>query len=120
MSTIIVVEEDRLMRALLVEWLSGGGYTVHALSRAEALRHGDADLLIVDVFMPRQDGCAKLRDLRAAHPQTPLIAISGQFKAGLTGHGTARELGVSHVIGKPFSREQLLRVVHDVIGETQD
>jgi hypothetical protein len=49
-----------------------------------------------------------------------LIAISGQFKAGLTGHGTARELGVSHVIGKPFTREQLLRVVHDVIGETQD
>ena len=107
------------MRALLVEWLSGGGYLVHALSLADALRHG-ADLLIVDVFMPRQGGCAKLRDVQAAHPQTPLIAISGQFKAGLTGHGTARDLGVSHVIGKPFTREQLLRVVHEVIGETQD
>ena len=47
-------------------------------------------------------------------------AISGQFKAGLTGHRTARDLGVSHVIGKPFTREQLLRVVHDVIGETKD
>jgi CheY-like chemotaxis protein len=40
LSSIIVVEEDPLMRALLVEWLSGGGYLVHALSLADALRHG--------------------------------------------------------------------------------
>ena len=116
MSGIIVVEDDQLIRALLVEWLSAEGYAVRAYGHGDVLPPDDPDLLMIDVFMPRQGGWDKVRGVRATHPRTPMIAISGQFVAGLHSSDTARALGVRRVIGKPFSRGQLLRAVRDVIG----
>jgi CheY-like chemotaxis protein len=117
MSAIVVIEEDTLMRGLLVEWLSGEGYSVHASATDEGQAAGKADLVIVDVYMPRHQGAQKLRAVKAAHPQTPLIAISGQFRPGLARYGTAAEtLGVRQVIAKPFSQTDLLAAVHGVIG----
>ena len=116
MARIIVVEEDQLIRALLAEWLGGAGHTVAVHDRIDAMSDDSTDLVIVDIVRPRQGGCAKLRDLQKARPRTPVIAISGQFTAGSTGAPTASSLGVRRVIGKPFTREQLLRVVDDVLG----
>ena len=66
--------------------------------------------MIVDVYMPRHEGANRLREVQAANPQTPLIAISGQFRPGLAGSCTAaRALGVRQVIAKPFSRRELHR-----------
>jgi len=114
MARIIVVEQDQLMRALLAEWLCAAGHTVRAYSRIDAMTDAEADLVIVDVAMPRQLGCAKLTDLQASRPGTPVIAISGQFTTG-SGVASACALGVRRVIGKPFARERLLRVVGEVL-----
>ena len=55
--------------------------------------------------------------VRAAYPETPLIAVSGHFRSGLFGSCTAAAaLGVRQVIAKPFSRRDLLAAVHGVIG----
>jgi CheY-like chemotaxis protein len=117
MSRIVIIEEDKLMRELLVEWLSAEGYSVRAAASGDARIPDDADLLIVDVYMPRRQGASTLRAVKATHPQTPLIAISGQFRAGLGGSCTAAEaLGVRQVIAKPFTRSDLLAAVHGVIG----
>ena len=105
------------MRELLVEWLSAVGYSVRAAATRDAQVPGKADLVIVDVYMPRHEGANRLRAVKAAHPETPLIAISGQFRPGLGGSSTAAEaLGVRQVIAKPFSRRDLLAAVHGVIG----
>jgi len=118
MSRIVVIEEDTLMRELLMEWLSGEGYSVRAAAPGEAAT--PADLVIVDVYMPRHEGAARLRAVKAAHPQVPLIAISGQFRPGLAGSCTAAEtLGVRQVIAKPFSQTDLLAAVHGVIGSAR-
>jgi DNA-binding NarL/FixJ family response regulator len=67
--------------------------------------------------MPRHEGAQRLRAVKAAHPETPLIAISGQFRPGLVGSSTAADaLGVRQVIAKPFSRRDLLTAVHSAIG----
>jgi CheY-like chemotaxis protein len=117
MSRIVVIEEDSVMRGLLVEWLSAEGYSVRASTTGESLVHDQADLVIVDVYMPRHKGAERLRTVKAAHPQTPMIAISGQFRPGLAGPCTAAEtLGVRQVIAKPFSQADLLAAVHGVIG----
>jgi two-component system, NtrC family, response regulator AtoC len=115
MARIVVVEEDALIRELIVEWLRGAGHSVTACQRIDALPDQDSDLLIVDVVHPRHGGCIALRAAQAAHPDKPLIAISGHFTAGSIASSTACGLGVRRVIGKPFSRDQLLRVVDDVI-----
>ena len=117
MAGIVVIEEDKLMRGLLVEWLSKEGYSVRAAVPGDVEASNDADLVIVDVYMPRHEGAQQLRAIKAAHPETPVIAISGQFRPGLLGPCTAAEaLGVQQVIAKPFSRGDLLAAVHGVIG----
>jgi CheY-like chemotaxis protein len=117
MSGIVVIEEDKLMRELLVEWLSAAGYPVRVAASGDVEATDNADLVIVDVYMPRHEGARRMRAVKAAHPQTPLIAISGQFRPGLNGSCTAAEaLGVHQVIAKPFSRRDLLTAVHSVLG----
>jgi DNA-binding response OmpR family regulator len=117
MSDIVVIEEDRLMRGLLAEWLTAEGYSVRAAGPGDAPPQDRTDLVIVDVYMPRHEGAEKLRAVKTAHPDTPLIAISGQFRPGLAGSSTAAEtLGVRQVIAKPFSRRELVGAVRDVIG----
>lgn len=115
MARIIVVEADPLMRGLIAEWLGGAGHAVAAYGKAD-VPDDEADLVIVDIVMPRHGGCAKVRDLQARHPKTPLIAISGQFTVGASGPSTAGALGVRRVIGKPFTRDQLIHVVSEVLG----
>ena len=105
------------MRGLLVEWLSAEGYAVAAAESVHPPWPDQADLVIVDVYMPRHGGAERLRAIKAAYPGTPLIAISGHFRSGLVGSCTAADaLGVRQVIAKPFSRGDLLAAVHGVIG----
>ena len=116
MSTIVIHEEDDLMRALLREWLSDAGYRVRTAALSEAERTGAADLVIVSVYMPRHAG-GLVRKIQAAHPGTPLIALSAQFRSGLSAAGaTADALGVQQVIAKPLKREDLLVAVRAMIG----
>ena len=104
------------MRGLLTEWLTAAGYAVLGQAPRAALERG-ADLVIVDLYMPRQAGIDVVRSVQQAHPGTPLIAISAQFRPGLDGSWwAARALGVRQLIAKPFTRSDLLRAVQAVIG----
>jgi DNA-binding response OmpR family regulator len=115
MSDIVIYEENDLMRALLQEWLSDAGYRVRA--GPPGINLGGAKLVIVSVYMPKHSGPQLVREIRAAHPGTALIAISGQFRAGLSTVGaTAQTLGVQQVIAKPFTCSDLLTAVRAIIG----
>lgn len=101
------------MSALLQEWLRTAGYRVNA----GGSRESTADLVIVSIYMPKHAGAERVREVHAAHPDAPLIAISGQFRSGLSAVGsTARTLGVQQVIAKPLTRNDLLKAVRAVIG----
>jgi DNA-binding response OmpR family regulator len=115
-SCIVVYEEDDLMRALLKEWLSQAAYRVLDGRQRKAVGEVAADLVIVSIYMPKQAGVL-LREIRAAHPHTPLIAISGQFRSGLPAAGMAAQmLGVQRVLAKPLERSDLLEAVRTALG----
>src|SRR5437870_12501786 len=108
MPTIVIIENDDLMDALLTEYLSDAGYRVRACAPGQAAAAEKADLVIVDAYMPRTTGMARLRAARATHPGTPLIAISGQFCTGLGQCGARAEaLGAARIIATPFNRDEL-------------
>jgi DNA-binding response OmpR family regulator len=112
----VIIEEDDLMRGLLTEWLSAAGYAVLGRS-PNGSAAGPPDLVIVNLYMPRQAGVDAVRSVQQAHPGIPVIAISAQFRAGLDGSWwAARALGVRQLIAKPFTRSDLLRAVQAVIG----
>ena len=117
MKHIVIYEEDYLTRTLLREWLSGPGYRVHQGTLRDPNRNYTVDLVIVSVYMPKQAGAELIRDIQAAHPGAPLIAISGQFRSGLcAGGATAQSLGVQRVIAKPLIHRDLLEAVRGIIG----
>jgi CheY-like chemotaxis protein len=114
---IVIYEEDSLTRALLQQWLGEAGYRVRiGMPRDTALDRAAA-LVIVNVFMPKHTGAQWVRCIQAAYPNTPLIAISGQFRSGLSAAGAAAQsLGVRQVIAKPLVRADLLDAVRGIIG----
>jgi len=115
---IRVYEEDDLTRALLEQWLGEAGYRVRVGAACRAGPQTHSDLVIVNVSMPKQAGRQCIRHIREAHPQAPLIAISAQFRSGLSASGaTAQSLGVLKVIAKPLVRSELLEAVRGIIGE---
>jgi len=83
------------MRALLKEWLSEAGYRVREAVPRGAQRAAKEDLVIASVYMPKQAGAQLVREVQAAHPGTPLIAISGQFCSGLSAAARPRRCSVS-------------------------
>lgn len=108
------------MRALLQEWLSEAGYSICAANPGEMRTENTADLVIVSVYMPKHAGAQLIRGIQAAHPGTPVIAISGQFRSGLSAVGAAADaLGVQQVIAKPLTRDELLDAVRAMIGASR-
>jgi len=117
MSSIVIYEENDLMRALLEEWLREAGHCVHAAASHNGQGPKLADLVIVSVHTPKQAAARLIREIQAVHPDTPLIAISGHFLPGLSANGPiAQTLGVQQVIAKPLTRIDLLGAVRAIIG----
>ena len=117
MSTVVIYEEDRPMRALLEEWLNDAGYCATAVAHLDRASPDRADLVIVSVYRPKDAGAQLIREAHEIHPGAPLIAISSQFRAGLSAAGTtAQALGAQRVIAIPLTREELLSAVRDMIG----
>ena len=114
---IVIYEEDDLTRDLLRDWLAAAGYRVHIGMPCGKDVHCPAELVIVNVYMPKDAGAQCVHGIQAAHPNTPFIAISTQFRSGLSAEGaTAQTLGVRQVIAKPLVRTHLLEAVRAIIG----
>jgi CheY-like chemotaxis protein len=117
MSSIVIFEADDLMRGLLREWLTGAGHRVTAVIPCGPPPQVEADLVIVNIEMPKHTGSRVSDRIRAAYPGTPIIAISAQFRADLSTAGTtAQTLGVAQVIAKPLTRNALLAAVSAIIA----
>jgi CheY-like chemotaxis protein len=110
--TILLVEDEHVMRLMLVEILTSQGYAVLDAGRgadALALAQGAAkpvDLLVTDMSMPGMTGWDLARSLRAIRPGLPVLFVSGHNE-----HETAQwgrlDPPVEHLF-KPFSMEAFL------------
>jgi PAS domain S-box-containing protein len=122
--TILVVEDETLVRTLAGDVLRGLGYTVlEAPDGDEALRvvrqNGcDIHLLLTDVVMPRMSG----REL-ADHVKALLPGINVVFASGYT-DDTILQYGImeagAHFIQKPFSPAGLAHKVREVLDRNRD
>ena len=112
---IVVVEPDDLIRELLERWLGEAGYGV-VLSAKDHSRGMVTPLLVVADISSPGGGDALIGALRAAY-SAPILALSARFRQGLGGsEEAARRLHVSKVLPKPFTREELLDAVSELIG----
>ncbi len=116
---ILVVEDDAVMRELVIEVLDDAGYCVTtAASPQEALAAGlddgsELDLLLSDVVMPGMTGFDLSGQLRARHDQLRVLYMSGYSDQALADRG---ELTMEEpFIRKPFGNQELLTKVRAVL-----
>lgn len=113
---ILVVDDDAQIRALLRRFLAGNGYAVYesaSVSGAqELLRKTEVDLVILDVFIPEEDGLEFIRESRRLKHKYKILAMSGYAAPFLR---IAAQFGANAVIAKPFNQEQLLSSVKDLL-----
>lgn len=119
--TILLVEDDELVRKMTTDMLERIGYTVVvATTPTEALSiyaqySKPVDLLLTDVVMPEMNG-AELRDrLAAINPGLKVLFMSG-YSATVIGHHGVLDAGV-HFLQKPFNKEELALKVQQAIME---
>jgi two-component system, OmpR family, phosphate regulon response regulator OmpR len=107
---ILVVDDDRRIRALLQSYLRDHGYLVSVAASAEeakVLMEGLAfDLLIVDVMMPGEGGLALVSGLRARRQNVPVLMLSALSESSDKIAGLAT--GSDDYLAKPFEPEELL------------
>jgi CheY-like chemotaxis protein len=111
--TILVVEDELVLREIVGEWLEDEGYAVlPARDGEEALRMAQAsppDVILTDMRMPVMDGLTFLRRLSDVLTRMPpAILVSGFSGKDLR---DAYDVGVEISLGKPFTDSQLLAAV---------
>ncbi|MFO0699339.1 MAG: response regulator [Nitrospira sp.] len=114
MATILVMDDEAAIRALLSTALQSAGHTVtEASTGLEGLklyRQMPADLVIVDLLMPELNGLDTIMELTQEFLDIKVIAISRVFSDEFM-KKTARLLGVRQTLHKPFGIEEMLKVV---------
>jgi len=116
-ATILVVDDEHLIRWSLEQQLRRDGYTVLlAETGAEALSKAQAenpDLILLDVRLPDADGLEILERLRAGDPESLVIMITAH--GGVQSAVRAMKLGAHDYVIKPFDMEELTLTVRKAL-----
>jgi DNA-binding NtrC family response regulator len=114
---VIVVDDEPAIRELVREILSDEGYRVATAESADEARglvgSQEPDLVLLDIWMPGEDGISLLKQWVGAGMRSPVVMISG--------HGTvetaveATRLGALDFVEKPLSMGKLLATVEDAL-----
>ncbi len=118
--TILTVDDSASMRQLVSFTLKSAGYdVVEAADGAEGLDKALAaavSLVITDQNMPRMDGLALVRALRALpqYRSIPILILTTESSAAMKAQG--RAAGATGWVVKPFDPRKLIEVVRKVIG----
>ncbi|MAX90466.1 MAG: DNA-binding response regulator [Pseudomonas sp.] len=110
--SILLVDDDQEIRELLDTYLSRSGFRVRTVADGaqfrEAMSHDPADLAILDVMLPDEDGFSLCRWVRGHQrlAQMPIIMLTASSDEADRVIGL--ELGADDYLGKPFSPRELL------------
>ena len=105
---LVVVEDEEEIRALVADYLRQDGYDVRCCAGGdgldEALGAGPADLVVLDVSMPGEDGLSIARRLRR-RSKTPIIMLTARDE--LVDRIVGLEVGADDYLTKPFDLREL-------------
>ena len=118
---VLVIDDEAIVRVSCERVLQPEGYEVVATSRGdeaiELMEREKFDIVLTDLKMPDMDGLEVLKIIKKRWPDVQVIII--------TGYGTistavqAIKLGAYEYIEKPFTPEDILRVVKSALEEKQ-
>jgi chemosensory pili system protein ChpA (sensor histidine kinase/response regulator) len=121
---VLVVDDSITVRRVTQRLLKREGYRVvmaaDGLQALEKLQEELPAVVLSDIEMPRMDGFDLARNIRADERlrELPIIMITSRIAEKHREH--AKELGVDHYLGKPYSEDELLALVRSYCFATQD
>jgi len=123
MTTILIVEDEDLLREGVQEVLEIQGYFVigagDGLEALQWLSETHVDLVVTDLVMPNMDGVDFVAKLRETHPNLPVIVASGSSNSVMARYGlqSINIPGANARISKPFKSKDLLLMIEQLLAE---
>lgn len=113
---ILVVDDDVVLRGMVVDYLTSSGFQVEGVGDGAAFRHSmalyGADLVVLDLMLPGEDGLSLLKWLRTdGGPPVIIISARGEEVDRVVG----LEVGADDYLPKPFGPRELLARVRAVL-----
>lgn len=120
-ASILLMEDEALLRSVLARALASDGYRVIEASNGreglERYREASPDLVIADIWMPEIDGLEATAQLTEEFPDVKVIAITGE-NGERDYLKVAKFLGARRTLKKPFEMSELLSTVRHILDAT--
>mgnify|MGYP000411485681 CR=1 FL=1 len=116
MATLLLVEDDDLVRDMLSQVLQRAGHDVIGAANGEEateqLKRCEPEILITDIIMPKKSGITLISEVKQRHPNLEVIAISGGGRLDPIGYlDLSESLGASVSFEKPVDNSALLMAI---------
>lgn len=116
MATILLVEDDDLVRDMLAQMLERASHTLITATNGEEavemLKNTEPDIMITDIIMPKKSGITLISEVKNKHPDMEIIAISGGGRLDPTGYlDLSESIGATVSFEKPVDKLALLMAI---------
>jgi CheY-like chemotaxis protein len=121
MASVLLIDDDDLVRGMLTTALTNAGHKVTAASDGQEglafVRSASFDIVVTDLVMPVQEGVETIMTLRRERPRLPIIAISGGVSRSKLYLDIAGKIGARRILPKPFTPKELIALIEQVLAE---
>ncbi len=119
--SILVIDDEAIMRDVIVRLLEKAGYAVEAVTSGEAglsrLAEQEFDLVLLDLMLPGMGGLAALDKIFESQADIQVVMITAY--ASIENAVTATKAGAFDFVTKPFKNDELLLVVKNALEKRQ-
>ncbi len=115
--TILIIDDEEIIREALDALLSGDGHTVKtaptAMEGLDRLQSGSFDAVLLDLMLPDRNGLDVLEDIRRFDEDLPVVMVTAY--GTIDNAVTATKQGAFHYFTKPFKNDDVLLVVRNAV-----
>ena len=114
---VLVIDDEKDILQLITAMLTAEGYEVISAEDGERglellKDFEDVEIVITDLIMPNKEGIETILEMRRLRPDIKVLAMSGGGRGGAgTYLSTAKNIGASATLAKPFRKQALLDAV---------
>jgi CheY-like chemotaxis protein len=120
MANVLVIDDKEYVRDVARRILESAGHQVLLAGSGDeglaVFRAHPADLVLCDIYLPGRSGLEVIPELRRASPRVRVVAMTaGSYDGKFDLLGVAAERGATATVRKPFTYEELVAVVDEVL-----